>query len=105
MIEIYDKFYYLNIDNAIRFCSITPIDVEDDIEFIEDDDSVDENNDITINVFKYELVKMMIETLLTNYQEPDTKMMFSQLSKESSSFKFAFNTLIKYKILEEENYE
>jgi len=65
---------------------------------IEGDDDPIPRTDQTINVFKYDIVKQCIDTLLTEQGGGDN-MMGLQASDISIPFKFAFNTLINYGIL------
>lgn len=59
-----------------------------------------------INIFKYETIKMCLERLLNEFIDADDEMAPFSQNEVSVSFKIAFNTLIKYKILmEEEDYE
>jgi hypothetical protein len=59
-----------------------------------------------INIFKYETIKMCLERLLNEFVDADDDMVPFSQNEVSVSFKIAFNTLIKYKILmEEEEYE
>lgn len=59
-----------------------------------------------INIFKYETIKMCLERLLNEFIDADDDMVPFSQNEVSVSFKIAFNTLIKYKILmEEEDYE
>lgn len=59
-----------------------------------------------INIFKYETIKMCLERLLNEFVDADDDMVPFSQNEVSVSFKIAFNTLIKYKILmEEEDYE
>lgn len=53
-----------------------------------------------IDVIKYDMIKVMIDTLLTENEEVDENLGEEiALGKYSASFKFAFNTLLYYKIL------
>lgn len=63
------------------------------------DDGTETNE---INIFKYEILKVCLERILNEYQEVDENL--GMLAEEglSVSFKFAFNTLIKYQILIED---
>jgi len=59
-----------------------------------------------INIFNYETIKMCLERLLNEFIDADDDMVPFSQNEVSVSFKIAFNTLIKYKILmEEEDYE
>jgi hypothetical protein len=57
-----------------------------------------------INIFKYEILKACLETVLSEYGETEEMDLFTQKTM-SPAFKIAFNTLIKNNILIEEEYE
>ena len=60
----------------------------------EDDNTVDQ----TINVFKYEIVRLCLDTILTE-TAPEDEGMGLFATELTIPFKLAFNTLIKHKIL------
>tara|TARA_R110001583_G_scaffold113162_1_gene263551 strand:+ start:663 stop:929 length:267 start_codon:yes stop_codon:yes gene_type:complete len=62
---------------------------------------IQEQNDTTINAPKYEILRLMIDVLLTQHEEVDTEMGIYGLNKASIPFKIAYNTLINYNILKE----
>jgi hypothetical protein len=96
MVEILGEYYYLNIDKITESCELT-VDVDTD---------EDGNNtgavDQTINVFKYDTIKMCLDTILTEAAQDDNGMGLLN-SELSIPFKIAFNTLIKYQILTKED--
>ena len=94
MVEIYGKHYYIDLDAVTDRCRIEPI-KKSEIE--EDEDSTG-----SLNIFKYEIVKMCLERVLGEYDEDDNDSDIFGAKKASQSFKIAFNTLIKYEILIEE---
>lgn len=86
--------YYLDIDGVIDKCRTgTTIDDETGKEVSE------------INIFKYEIIKMMIERVLDEFDdETDDDVLSSIKGKKTSlSFNLAFNTLYQYGIIKEEN--
>jgi hypothetical protein len=80
MLNIFNKEYYLDLDNAIKSCQLDVIysDVKNndgtDVE-IDDETDVDMGDDyeddIRINVFKFDIIKMCIDRVLNNYDEND----------------------------------
>lgn len=58
-----------------------------------------EEENHTINIFKYEILKICLERVLTEEGEIDESMGMFKGSNVSISFKIAFNTLIKSEIL------
>ena len=96
MVEIYGKQYYIDLDSVTDRCRIEGIKKYDDEEE-EGDDSAG-----SLNIFKYEIIKMCLERILGEYEEEDDDSNLFGAKKASQSFKIAFNTLIKYEILIEE---
>jgi hypothetical protein len=96
MVEIYGKQYYIDLDAVTDRCRIEGIKKYDD----EEEDG-DESTG-SLNIFKYEIVKMCLERILGEYDEEDDDSNLFGAKKASQSFKIAFNTLIKYEILIEE---
>lgn len=64
-----------------------------------------EEENHTINIFKYEILKICLERILTEESEIDESMGIFNGTNVSVSFKLAFNTLIKNEILIEIDYE
>ena len=56
---------------------------------------------IEINVFKYELIKMLIDRVINDFDDEMEEEMdiFSKNQSNSKSFNLAFNTLIQYGII------
>jgi len=93
MLEIFGKEYYIDIDRITEECRI---------EVKENSNQNDENSEEdtqTINIFKYELLKIFIERILSeNFEDDETIGSFGS-ETTTLSFKIAFNTLIKNQIL------
>ena len=95
MVELFGKNYYIDIDGITEKCR-TGYTVK------EDDDDDDASEATEINIFKYEIIKMCLERILGEVDEVDEEMGLFAKNNTTTSFKIAFNTLIKYKILIEE---
>jgi hypothetical protein len=94
MVELFGKNYYLDIDGISDRCR-TGDEVKDE-----------EGRDITeINIFKYEVIKMCIDRVLSEYDDSEDEGLgkFGSMKPVSISFKIAFNTLIKNQILIEDD--
>jgi hypothetical protein len=98
MLEIFGKQYYIDIDRITEECQI-----EEDQQIIknniEAESSSTENGTQIINIFKYEMLKMFIERVLNENIEDDESIGVFASDATTLSFKIAFNTLIKNKIL------
>ena len=91
MVEVLGKYYYIDLENITKKCQTgNTILTEDGTETAE------------INIFKYEIVKVCLERILNEYQEVEENLGFLEDKVLSVSFKFAFNTLLKYQILIED---
>ncbi len=60
-----------------------------------------DKDNTSINAPKYEILRLMVDVLLTQNEEVDTEMGIYGLNKASIPFKIAYNTLINYNILKE----
>jgi hypothetical protein len=96
MVEIYGKHYYIDLDAVTDRCRIESIKKQ------EEDDEDGDDSAGSLNIFKYEIVKMCLERVLGEYDEDDDDSNIFGAKRASQSFKIAFNTLIKYEILIEE---
>jgi hypothetical protein len=92
MVEIFGKYYYIDLDGITEKCR-TGNKIKTD---------EDEEDTLEINIFKYEIIKMCLERILGEVDDVDEEMGAFAQNATTTSFKIAFNTLIKYKILIEE---
>ena len=93
MVEIFGKYYYIDLDAVTEVCRTGNT--------IKDEDGGESQE---INIFKYEVIKMCIERILNEFDESDEDMGLFAQKDTTISFRLAFNTLVKNNILiEEEN--
>lgn len=117
MVTMFNKTYYIDLDRVMTACYVvnTPQeeyleeeeDIEEEEEEEEDNEEYEETDTMQINVFKYEMIKMCIERVFNDFDSNEDNMI-PTFSKESQSYKLAFATLIKNKILvefDENDYE
>ena len=93
MVEIYGKHYYIDLEAITECCKIekpTPKATGK---------SKGETENTEINIFKYEILKLCLERVLSEYEEVDEEL--GELSQKDSSisFRIGLNTLLKYDIL------
>lgn len=89
MLKILGEHYYIDLDVVEKYVDMTevpPIDTTG-------------STDTKINIIKYELVKLMLDVILTESDEIDEKLGLSSGSDLSLPFKLAFNTLLNKKII------
>lgn len=95
MIRIFGKNYYLDLDKLVEMCEM------------DDNDDTEEPQEARLNVFKFELYKMLVESILNEGADTDSDTMgigMDDERKTTLSFKFTFNTLLANGIIiEEEN--
>ena len=63
----------------------------------------EQNNGIQVDISKWEILRLMIDAIMNTNPDVDDKLGMAGLNNNSSiPFKIAFNTLLKYNILQEE---
>ena len=93
MVKLFGKQYYIDLDGITERCKTGNTIKEDD-----DEESLE------VNIFKYEVIKMCLSTVLSEAEEIDEEIAPFNQNGTSIAFKIAFNTLIKNNILlEQEN--
>lgn len=85
MIRVLGEEYFIDLES-----------IENTINFTSKDTP---EGEIHINVAKYEMIKMMIEILMSESEETDENLGTHNLKKLSIPFKIAFNTLLQNQIL------
>lgn len=89
MLKILGEHYYVDLDVVEKYVDMT------EVASIETTGTTDTK----INIIKYELVKLMLDVILTESDEIDEKLGLSAGSDLSLPFKLAFNTLLNKKII------
>lgn len=94
IIALFGGKFYIDLDSISEMCKTgKTIKNDDNSEMFE------------INIFKYEIIKMCVERVLSEFQEVDEMMGAQSRNETSVSFKLAFNTLLKNKIIIEDEDE
>ena len=86
MLKILGEHYYLDLDKIEEFTNATPS---------ENFTGVSENH---ISVVKYDMVKLLIEILMTENEPIDEKMGLKS-NEASIPFRLAFNSLLNKKLI------
>lgn len=89
MIKVLGEAYYLDFNELDRQITINVNEKKDD----ENDDNH------SVNLVKFELLKIMIEVLLTEREEVDENLGTYATKDLSIPFRLAFNTLLTHNIL------
>ena len=107
MLEVLGKNYYIDIDKVIEKCrpnytteELKKVRVKNKNKPTEEND---EQHGLELNIFKFEVFKSCIERLFNDFQEVDDNLGAYAEKSTNMSFRIAFNTLLKYEILIEEN--
>lgn len=86
MIEIFGETYHLNLDKIDKFVNLNM--------------SSGDTENQQISVIKYEMVKIMIDVVFSETEEVDDKLATRAAEKLNIPFRLAWNTLLRYKLLE-----
>jgi len=85
MIEVLGENYYIDIERVQEIISI--------------EDKTSGDSEQNISLVKFELVKTMIDVIMSENEEVDSNLGAVSLKDISIPFKIAFNTLLYHKIL------
>ena len=85
MIEVFGEHYYVDIEKAQEIISLP--------------DKTSGETEQSMSLIKLELVKTMVDVIMTENEEIDSKLGNKGLKDLSIPFKIAFNTLLFHKII------
>jgi hypothetical protein len=104
MLEIFGKNYYIDVDQIIETCRPTyPSKEIKPKKNTNNKPGSEEQGGLELNVFKFEILKACLERTFNEYEDVDEKLGAFAENSASPSFKIAFNTLLKYDILKEDD--
>jgi transcription termination factor NusB len=86
MISVLGEMYYIDLEEVSNTVNI-------------EDTSTSGETEQTINLVSFEVIKMMLEIIMTEREDLDENLGAHSMSKLSIPFKFAFNTLLKHNII------
>lgn len=90
MFEIDGKEYYFDFERLIEQCRV--MDFATSLE----------KEGLSINVFKYDLLKMCVERVMDDFTDSETGGDVFSKDEMSNSYKLSFNTLLKEGIISED---
>jgi hypothetical protein len=90
MIKVLGENYYIDLDKVEEY-----LDMSD--QYSEGESSG--NTETKINIIKFEMVKMLIDTILTENEDIDEKLGMKSSANTSIPFRIAFNSLLNKKII------
>jgi len=88
MINVLGENYFVDLDEIEKFLDM------DDLET-----STSGTTEMRINIIKFELVKMLLETILTEQESVDEQLGMKKNTNVSVPFRLAFNTLLNKKLI------
>ena len=91
MIQVLGENYFIDLDEIETYLDMSQND--------DSDDSVSGFTETKINIIKYEMVKMLLDTVLTEQEIVDEKLGMKGTSNVSIPFRIAFNSLLNKKLI------
>lgn len=93
MLNVLGENYYIDLDEVEKYLDMT--DQQD-----ETVEALSGSTEMRINVIKFELVKLLLETILSEQEPLEDKLgLNSNKNNTSVPFKLAFNTLLNKKLI------
>lgn len=91
MIQVLGENYFIDLDEIESYLNMNQ----------EEEDSELESGftETKINLIKYEMVKLLLDTILTEQEIVDEKLGMKSSSNVSIPFKLAFNSLLNKKLI------
>jgi hypothetical protein len=90
MINVLGENYYIDLDVIEEY-----LDMSDDTST----EPVSGTTEMKINIIKFEMVKMLLETVLTEQEIVDEKLGLKSNTNTSIPFRIAFNSLLNKKLI------
>jgi hypothetical protein len=88
MLQVLGEHYYIDLENVSRTIDMPSQNISGETEQ-------------TINLVSFEVIKMMLEIIMTERDEVDENLGVHSTKNLSIPFKVAFNTLLKHEILKQ----
>jgi hypothetical protein len=93
MIEVLGENYFIDLDKVEEYLDISDQNSENE---------VSGEAEVKINVLKFEMVKILIDTILTEHNDIDDKILNSSSKSGGNTsipFRIAFNSLLNKKLI------
>ena len=90
MIKVLGEHYYIDLDKVEEYLDMSE-------QYPEGETSG--NTETRINIIKFEMVKMLMDTVLTEHEEIDEQLGMKSSSNTSIPFRLAFNSLLNKKLI------
>lgn len=89
MLQVLGELYYIDLDSISKTIDMPNHTVSEE----------ETETEQTINLVSFEIIKMMLEIIMTERDEVDENLGVHSSKNLSIPFRLAFNTLLKHKIL------
>ena len=93
MIKVLGENYYIDLDKVEEYIDMSSQVDDEDVE------TMSGSTEIKINIIKFEMVKMLMDTVLTEHEEVDEKLGLKSSTNTSIPFRLAFNSLLNKKLI------
>jgi hypothetical protein len=90
MIKVLGENYYIDLDKVEEYLDMSDQNSENEISG---------ETEVKINMLKFELVKLLLDTVLTEHEEIDEQLGIKSSSNTSIPFRLAFNSLLNKKLI------
>jgi hypothetical protein len=90
MISVFNENYFVDLDEVEKY-----IDMSDSPSM----EPLTGNTEMRINIVKFELVKMLLEVVLSEKEDIDEKLGLKSSSQTTIPFRLAFNSLLNKKLI------
>jgi hypothetical protein len=90
MISVFNENYFVDLDEVEKY-----IDLSDSPSM----EPLTGNTEMRINIVKFELVKLLLEVVLSENEDIDEKLGLKSSSQVSIPFRLAFNSLLNKKLI------
>ena len=90
MIKVLNENYFVDLDEVEKY-----LDMSDSPSM----EPLTGNTEMRINIVKFELVKMLLEVVLSENEDIDEKLGLKSSSQTSIPFRLAFNSLLNKKLI------
>jgi hypothetical protein len=94
MIKVLGENYYFDLDKIEEYLDMSIKPGEDT-----EDDEFSGSTDMKVNIIKFEMVKMLMDTILTEHEEIDEKLGMKSSNNTSIPFRLSFNSLLNKKLI------
>jgi hypothetical protein len=90
MIKVLGENYYFDLDKIEEY-----LDMSNEMT----DEELSGSTEMKINIIKFEMVKMLMDTILTEHEDIDEKLGMKSSTNTSIPFRLSFNSLLNKKLI------